>query len=67
MINTKNKIQKGKEQIKLDLEVIVMKEGKYYVAYSPAFDVSSYGKPGVQKFLRSAFNFFRGNDTTGII
>ena len=39
-----NKIQKNKNTIKAAVEVLIIKEGRTYVAYCPALELSSYGE-----------------------
>ena len=38
-----NSIRKNQGSIKVELEVLVSKEGDYFVAYCPALELSSYG------------------------
>jgi predicted RNase H-like HicB family nuclease len=40
----KNKIVNGKDIILLKLDVVIKKEGEYYVAYCPAIEITGYGK-----------------------
>lgn len=39
-----NHIQKSKDSIKLQLDVLIIKEEDYLVAYCPALEISGYGK-----------------------
>lgn len=55
-----NKIQKKRNTIKADVEVLIIKEDETYVAYCPALDLSSYGeteKKALHAF-GSALNIF---------
>lgn len=38
-----NKILSEESKVKLEIEVVFVKEDKYYVAYCPALELSSYG------------------------
>lgn len=48
-----NHIQKSKESIKLQLDVLIINEEEYFVAYCPALELSSYGKS--QSEAKAAF------------
>lgn len=48
-----NHIQKSKDSIKLQLDVLIIKEEDYIVAYCPALELSSYGK--TKSEARAAF------------
>lgn len=39
-----NRIRKSKDSIKLQIDVLIIKEEDYIVAYCPALELSSYGK-----------------------
>jgi hypothetical protein len=38
-----NQIAKNKMSLKINVEVVVVKEGDYFVAYCPALELSAYG------------------------
>jgi len=38
-----NKIMQSEEMVVITLDVFITKEDKYYVAYSPALEISGYG------------------------
>lgn len=38
-----NKIMQSDQEIIINLEVFIIKEDKYYTAYSPALEISGYG------------------------
>lgn len=48
-----NRIRKSKDSIKLQLDVLIIKEEDYIVAYCPALELSSYGKS--QSEAKAAF------------
>jgi len=52
--NMKNTIRKQKGSIEVELDVIVSKEGEYFVAYCPALELSSYGD--TEKEARNSFD-----------
>ncbi len=44
MIKKKQSIKHNHYSFAVDVELIILKEGKYYVAYCPALELSSYAK-----------------------
>lgn len=44
MIKKKQSIKHHNNSFAVDVELIILKEGKYYVAYCPALELSSYAK-----------------------
>jgi len=44
MIRKKHSINKDNKNFSIEVEIIILKEGKYFVAYCPALELSSYGK-----------------------
>ena len=48
-----NRIHKSKDSITLQLDVLIIKEEDYFVAYCPALELSSYGKS--QSEAKAAF------------
>ena len=53
-------IRKTKDSIKVEVEIFVVKEGDFFVAYCPALQVSSYGNTGkdAKKGFDGALNIF---------
>ena len=65
-----NKIQKNKNTIKAEVEVLVIMEHDTYVAYCPALDVSSYGetaKKALHAFGSALDIFFEETQRKGTI
>lgn len=44
MINKKQSIKHKNNSFSIEVELIILKEGKYFVAYCPALELSSYAK-----------------------
>ena len=44
MSTIKKKIKNKKESLELQLEVFIIKEGDYLIAYCPSLDLTSYAK-----------------------
>ena len=38
-----NQILQGKMSLTIDIEIVIVEEDKYFVAYCPALELSSYG------------------------
>jgi len=55
-----NTVRKYKDEFHYDLDVVVYKEGKYYVSYCPALDLSSFGvsKKDALESFNEAFDLF---------
>lgn len=54
--------------MKVDLDVIIFREGKQYVAYCPTLDLSSCGatsKQAVKRFHEATELFFEGMEEMG--
>jgi predicted RNase H-like HicB family nuclease len=60
MIKKKQSIKRNNTFFSTEIEIIILKEGKYFVAYCPALELSSYGKtePGALSAFEENLDIF---------
>lgn len=63
-------IRKTRNSVEVSIEILLVQEGEYFVAYCPALELSSYGK--TEQKARKAFDealeiFFEETDRLGTL
>ncbi len=66
----KERILKNRSSIKVNVRIIILKEDKYYVAYCPALELSSYGdtkKEAINCFTEAMDIFIEETEKKGTL